>query len=72
MGLDEDKTSKTKFYKHQPKKLSRFELSKKEEKEKKKKIIKFQKIKYFQNFWIFFQNLEKQKFASKFASKICK
>ena len=30
-------TSKTKFYKHQPKKLSRFELSKKEKKEKKKK-----------------------------------
>ena len=30
-------TSKTKFYKHQPKKLSRFELSKKRKKRKKRK-----------------------------------
>ena len=32
-----NKTSKTKFYKHQPKKLSRFELSKKRKKGKKEK-----------------------------------
>ena len=36
-------TSKTKFYKHQPKKLSRFELSKKRKKGKKEKNHKISK-----------------------------